>query len=112
MATVAECEQAFVSLAERLAGADPETRNRAAFNRTLSCSLPDLGIIFVGRLHDGLLTDIHQVQDPAAQVRLRMSSDDLIKVIAGELNLTSAWTAGRVKIEARVLDLLKLRSIF
>jgi alkyl sulfatase BDS1-like metallo-beta-lactamase superfamily hydrolase len=112
MATVAECEQAFHSLAERLAEADPETRKRNALDRTLTCSLPDLGVIFGGRLHDGLLTDIHQVQEPAAQVRLRMSSDDLLKVIAGELNLTSAWTAGRVKIEAKVFDLIKLRSIF
>ena len=112
MASVAECTQAFANLAERLAGADAQTRKRTAFDRTLSCSLPDLGVIFAGRLHDGLLTDIHQVQDPGAQIRLRMSSDDLIKVVDGELNLTSAWSAGRIKIDAKVLDLLKLRSIF
>jgi alkyl sulfatase BDS1-like metallo-beta-lactamase superfamily hydrolase len=112
MATVAECEQALHSLAQRLAEADPETRKRNALDRTLTCSMPDLGVIFGGRLHDGLLTDIREVQEPAAQVRLRMSSDDLLKVVAGELNLTSAWTAGRVKIEAKVLDLIKLRSIF
>jgi alkyl sulfatase BDS1-like metallo-beta-lactamase superfamily hydrolase len=112
MATVAECEQAFASLAARLAETDPQTRKRNALNRTLSCSLPDLGVIFGGRLHDGLLTEIRQVQDPGAQIRLRMSSDDLIKVVDGELNMTSAWTAGRVKIEAKVFDLMKLRSIF
>ena len=41
-----------------------------------------------------------------------MSSDDLIRFVAGELNFASAWAAGRVKVDARVVDLLKLRSIF
>ncbi len=112
MASVAECEQAFKTLAERLVGADEKTRKRTDFDRTLSCTLPDLGVIFAGRLHDGLLTDIAQVEDPSAQVRLKMSSDDLVKMVAGELHLASAWGSGRIKIDAKVFDLIKLRSIF
>jgi hypothetical protein len=41
-----------------------------------------------------------------------MSSDDLIKLVDQRLNLASAWTSGRVKIDARVFDLIKLRSVF
>jgi alkyl sulfatase BDS1-like metallo-beta-lactamase superfamily hydrolase len=112
MATVAECEQAFATLAERLAGADPEARRRTSFDRTISCRLTDLDVIFAAHLKDGLLTDIHQTEDAAAQVKLAMSSDDLVKLVDKELNLASAWTSGRVKIDARVFDLIKLRSVF
>jgi hypothetical protein len=112
MATVAECEQAFATLADRLANADPEVRRRNSFDRTLSCLLTDLDVIFAGRLHDGLLTDISQSDTASAQVKLTMSSDDLIKLVDGQLNMASAWASGRVKIDARVFDLIKLRSVF
>jgi SCP-2 sterol transfer family protein len=112
MASVAQCERAFAVLAERLANADPEVRRRNSFDRTISCRLTDLDVIFAGRLHGGLLTDIRQVDDASAQVKLAMVSDDLIKLVDNRLNLASAWTSGRVKIDARVFDLIKLRSVF
>ena len=112
MASVEECERAFHELAERLAGADPEHRKRADFDRTLTCRLRDLDVIFAGRLQRGELTDIRRVDDPKAQVRMTMTSDDLISMVKGELNMASAWASGRVKIDAGVRDLLRLRSIF
>lgn len=112
MATTAECEQAFRQLAERLADADPSARKKASFDRTLTCRLTDLDVIFAGRLREGSLTEIRQVVTRDAQVRMSMTSDDLIKLVAGELNMGSAWATGRVKIDAGVFDLLKLRSIF
>lgn len=111
MATVAQCEQAMATLAERLASSDQGNR-AASFDRSLSCTLPDLGVIFAGRLHDGLLTDIRQVPSTEAQVRLTMTSADLVSLVAGELNLAGAWAGGRIKIDAGMLDLIKLRSVF
>jgi putative sterol carrier protein len=112
MATVDECATAFAALADRLAAVDPDSRRKNSLDRTLACTLGDLGVTFTGRIKDGLLTEIQQVEKADAQVRLAMSSDDLVKLVAGELNLVSAWTSGRVKIDARVFDLIKLRSIF
>ena len=112
MATAAECEQALHALAERLANADQTARQKAAFDRTLTCQISDLDVIFGGRLHNGSLVDIKQVGKRDAQVKMSMSSDDLIKLVAGELNLASAWASGRIKVDASVFDLLKLRSIF
>jgi alkyl sulfatase BDS1-like metallo-beta-lactamase superfamily hydrolase len=111
MAGVEECEQAFHALAARLAGADGTTKRKATLDRSLSCTLRDLKIIFAGRLRDGELTDIRRVENADAQVRMTMTSDDLLKLVAGELNMASAWATGRVKIDASVFDLLKLRSI-
>src|SRR5215469_12682974 len=113
MASVEECALAFHALAARLASADPAARKRADFDRTLSCALRDLDVTFAGRLRDGELTDIRQVDaDAKAQVRMSMSSDDLVALVAGKLNMGSAWASGRVRIDAGVLDLLRLRAIF
>lgn len=112
MATVEECEKAFHDLAGRLASADPAHRKKARFDRSLSCTLKDLGVVFAGQLRDGDLKDIRQVDKAEAQVRMSMTSDDLIALVNGELGMASAWTSGRIRIDASIRDLLKLRNVF
>ena len=102
-------------LAARLADADGATRSKAAFDRTLSCQLRDLGAAFGGRLNGGHLVDIRQVSTAearAAQIKLTMSSDDLLALVAGDLHVGSAWASGRMRVDAGIRDLLRLRTIF
>jgi hypothetical protein len=113
--SIEQCEQALQRLAQRLADAGPDTPGKAGFDRTLSCRLTDPQVSFAGRLRGSALTELRTVDDAeaaAAKVKLRMSGADLIRLVDGELNLASAWASGRVKVEASVLDLMKLRSIF
>lgn len=110
MATEQQCEQALHALADRLAANGSSQSN--AFDRTLSCTIRDLGIVYTGRLKDGQLRDISRSQSRDGQVKLTMSSDDLLALVNGTLNMASAWATGRVKVEAGVRDMLKLRSIF
>lgn len=118
MASVEECGQALRTLAANMAATDPAVRARNSLDRSLSCRITDLDVVFAGRLHDGLLDDIRQVEtaDAAtadtAQVKLTMSSDDLLALVAGRLNFAAAWASGRVKLSAGVFDLIKLRSMF
>jgi putative sterol carrier protein len=112
MATVAQCEEAFAALAARLAQSGPSARQQADFDRSLSCTLRDLDVIFGAQLRDGQLLDIQQVASATAQVRLTMSSDDLLAMVAGKLNLPAAWASGRVKIDASLLDIMRLRTVF
>ena len=82
--------------------------------RALAARLSE-GSAFGARLHNGVLNDITQIDVPAAreaQVKLRMTGADLIRLTNGELNFAQAWAKGQVKIDASVFDLLKLRSIF
>jgi hypothetical protein len=112
--SIEECERALRRLARRLADAGPAAGGTAGFDRTLSCRLSDPQVSFAGRLRDGALTELRTVgagEAAAAKVRLRMSGVDLIRLVDGELNLAGAWASGRVKIEAGVLDLMKLRSL-
>ncbi len=111
MASEQECEQALNDLAERLAGSDGSSRSRG-FDRTVSCTVRDLDVVFGGRLIDGQLRDVARSDTREAQIRLTMSSDDLLALVDGTLHLASAWATGRIKVEAGVRDLLKLRSIF
>lgn len=112
MATVEECEKALRELAAKLGGMDEQKRSQVVLDRSLSCTLTDLGVTFAGQLRGGELRDIRQVPKGDAQIKLAMTSDDLLKLTSGELNFAHAWATGRLRVDANVFDLLKLRSIF
>jgi hypothetical protein len=113
LATLEECEKALQDLAATLASREPSDK-RKSLDRTMSCEIRDLGVVFSGRLREGRLDDITQVDAvPAgAQIKLAMKSDELIKLVDGELNMAAAWATGKVKVDASMRDILKLRSIF
>ncbi|GAA3397177.1 sterol-binding protein [Streptomyces roseoviridis] len=114
MATITECREALTRLSDNLARADGEVRGAAALDRTLSCHLTDLDATFTGRLADGRIGDLdHRPGPPAdkAQIRLRMTGDDLLALVDGRLNFAKSWASGRVGLEAGFRDLLRLRSL-
>ncbi|MCA1710445.1 MAG: SCP2 sterol-binding domain-containing protein [Actinobacteria bacterium] len=112
MATLQECQDAIAGLTEKLAEVDPETRRKYAVERTVSCRVPDLDVIFLARVDDdGTIQDFEVVEHGKGQVKLTATSDDLIALIEGRLNLPVAWATGKLKIDASMLDLLKLRSL-
>jgi predicted lipid carrier protein YhbT len=112
VASVEECRAALDHLGERLSAVDPDVRTRHALDRRLSCQVPDLQVTFVGQLRDGRLHDVSIVEDDSpveAQVRLTVGSDDLVALTHGRLSFGAAWARGRLKIDASMLDLLRLR---
>jgi putative sterol carrier protein len=111
MATVDECRAALQKLAERLAANAEQAREKLDFDRSLACRITDLQIAFHGRLKSGQIADLTDGDDPRAKIKLTSSSDDLVALVNGQLNVMQAWTSGRIKIDAGVLDLLKLRKL-
>jgi hypothetical protein len=111
MASLEECRLALYELAGRLAEVDPELRRKHTVDRTLSCHISDLQVTFWGTLSENGLENVTDEPQPDAQVRLTTTSDDLLALCAGDLAFASAWARGRVRIDASVLDLLKLRSL-
>jgi putative sterol carrier protein len=109
MATVDECRQALGELASRL-GQDPAAAAKVNLDRSLACTISDLGVSFHGRLNGGALS-ITDGDDPAAQLRLTVAGDDLLALVAGRLNFATAWATGRVSVKASFGDLLKLRKL-
>ena len=111
MATVDECRAALDRLAARLADDADGAGQKLDFNRTIACRITDLGVAFHGRLADGRIVDLADGDDPKAKLAMIIGSDDLVALVNGQLNATSAWATGRLKIDASVFDMLKLRKL-
>lgn len=90
---------------------DSGVRERKSIDRTLSCRLEDIDADFSGRLEDGTVQGLVAQADPAAQIKLSLTSDDLVALTEGRLNFATAWATGRLRVDANVFDLLKLRSL-
>ncbi|PZF85540.1 SCP2 sterol-binding domain-containing protein [Micromonospora deserti] len=111
MASVDECRQALRDLADRLDRNAKSVRERVDLDRTLACRLTDLGAAFHGRLADGRLVELTDGDDPKAKIAMSTTSDDLLALARGELDVTRAVASRRVSIKANPFDLMKLRKL-
>ncbi len=111
MATLDQCRAALDELAAKLHGFDAEERKKNVPDRVLALTLLDHDYTFTGRLHEGHLVDIDSGITDKPDVRLVMDSDDLIALTNGELNFAHAWATGRIRLDASIRDLLRLRSM-
>jgi len=111
VATIDDCLTALKRILGDLA-ANPAA---SGLDRSLSCRLTDLEQMVTGRLTTGAVRDLTVVPDgpaaPKADIRLTMSSDDLVALTEGRLKFAPAWASGRVKFEAGLRDMLRLRSL-
>ena len=111
MATMDQCLTALQGILGDLA-ANPAA---AGLDRSLSCRITDLDEVVLGRLGAGAVRDLHVLphgpEVPKADIRLTMASDDLLALTDGRLSFGPAWATGRVKLEAGLRDLLRLRKI-
>ncbi len=111
MATMEQCMTALKGILGDLA-ANPAAQG---LDRSLSCHIPDQKQTVRGRLARG---SVHELRaEPAdqslekADIRLTMNSDDLVALTEGRLSFAPAWASGRVKLEAGLRDLLRLRKM-
>jgi hypothetical protein len=114
MATIEECRTALEKLSDNMSGAEGDVREAAALDRTVSCRITDLDVTFVGHLRGGRIEVDDTVEGPPptrAQIRLALTGDDLVAVVDGELHFAKAWGSGRVKLEASLFDLFRLRKL-
>ncbi|MFK4148275.1 sterol-binding protein [Streptomyces sp. NPDC004065] len=114
MATIEECRSALEKLSDNMANAEGDVREATALDRSVSCHVMDLDVTFVGRLTGGRVEVRETVPGPPpqkAQIRLAMAGDDLVALVGGELNFATAWGSGRVRLEASLVDLFRLRKL-
>jgi hypothetical protein len=111
VATLEECMTALDGFVTELAAKDAARD----LDRSVSCRLTDLGQVVAGRMALGTVHDLAAVPDgpsvPKADIRLTMTSDDLLALTSGQLSFAPAWASGRVKLEAGLRDMLRLRSL-
>ncbi|MFE9256950.1 SCP2 sterol-binding domain-containing protein [Streptomyces sp. NPDC006879] len=114
MATIEECRAALDQLSVNLARADGAVRTTAALDRSLSCHITDLDTTFTGRMSDGRIQVAAASPGPPAsraQIRLSMTGEDLVALVDGRLHFAKAWASGRVRLEAGLRDLVRLRTL-
>jgi hypothetical protein len=113
MATVQQCRVALDELTAKLAAVEPELRARHVPDRSVTCYLSDLDVVFACRLDEHGVHDLAEGEPPEpADLRLAMTSDVLLGLASGAEDFLSAWLRGRVHVSASMRDLLRLRSLF
>ena len=113
MATLEECRTALETLAERISELDADARATHLADRSMSVTVTDLGVTFVTQLGKdgaGAVTEAAAGAE-RANVRFRTQSDELIAVAANPHHFARAWLTGRIKVEASLGDLLRLRKL-
>ncbi len=114
MATIEECRAALDRLSDNMQHAEGDVRAAAAMDRSVSCHITDLDVTFAGRLTGGRIEVRDTFPGPPrerAQIRLAMSGGDLVALVGGELHFARAWGSGRVRLEAGLRDLFRLRKL-
>jgi hypothetical protein len=111
MATAEECRKALEGLVGRLAGMDAADRAARLPERTMSARVPDLNLLFLTRIGPHGADPVVEAPPGAksAQVRFTANSDDLVWIAEDPARFARAWLAGKLKVEASLLDLLQLR---
>jgi hypothetical protein len=112
MHSAEECRVALQKLAGRLSELSPAERDQYFGNRTISVTIPDLNVTFVSVLGSGD-DPVHEAApgDPPAAIRMTANSDEVVALAEQPMNIARAWMSGRIKIEASVKDLFRLRRL-
>jgi hypothetical protein len=112
MATAEECREALQKLTGRLTEMSPAEREQYFGNRSISVTIPDLGVTYASVLGAGD-DPVRLVApgEPPANIRLTANSDEVIALAQQPMNIARAWMARRIKIEATPKDLIRLRRL-
>jgi len=112
MKTAEECREALQKLAGRLSELSATDRDQYFGNRSMSVTIPDLGRTYATNLGAGD-DPVHEVApgDPPADIRLTADSDEVIALAQQPMNIARSWMSGKIKIEASMKDLFRLRRL-
>ena len=112
MATKAEVERLLGLLMARLDGNEANVRSAIPTRKVLCCHVADLGADWYSVVENGHVSQPSEAPpNGRADITLRVGSDDLVDLVEGRISFLSAFTSGKVKVDASIVDLLRLRSL-
>ncbi|MFZ1361319.1 MAG: hypothetical protein WAS05_00080 [Candidatus Nanopelagicales bacterium] len=89
-----------------------EVRQKNLPDRTFEVLILDYDKAYRGEVTDGEIVSLtFGAPGPRTDVRMVLTSDDLVALHSGELKFATAWASGRVRIDASIRDLLSLRTL-
>ncbi len=110
MATVPEVEAVLDELLSRFGQVDNGTRAVLPNRRTIEARCPDLDLVHYAEWRDGELTVLDGPPPRRPDIRVSIESDDLMAIAEGRMTFSRAYTANRVRLDASMTDLLRLRA--
>jgi hypothetical protein len=113
VATKAEVQRQLAALMARLDDNEANLRSAIPNRRVLRCVVPDLDAAWYSVVDNGHVSPPSEAA-PAngrADITLRVGSDDLVDLVEGRVSFLSAFSSGRVRVDASIVDLLRLRSL-
>ena len=112
MATKVEVERQLRVLMSRLDGNEANVRSAIPTRKVLRCHVADLGTSWYSVVENGHVSQPTEASpNGRADITLRVGSDDLVDLVEGRISFLSAFTSGKVRVDASIVDLLRLRSL-
>jgi hypothetical protein len=111
VAEIDEVEAILDAFLERFDGLDDSARALIPPQRLIEARCPDLDLVRHAEWRNGRLTLLEEPPARRSDIRISVRSDDLVKMSNGELAFPQAYLAGRVRIDASMSDLLRLRAV-
>jgi hypothetical protein len=115
LATKAQVQAKLTELIERLDEASGGVHDSLAEAlpdaRVIEVHVADIDARFWTEMAGGRLSKLRVGAAEGADIRVRLSSDDLVDLVEGNSSLFSKYLGGHVRIDASVSDLMRLRRL-
>ncbi|MFI6578649.1 SCP2 sterol-binding domain-containing protein [Nocardiopsis sp. NPDC050513] len=115
MSSIEACLAGIARVNERILARPESERRKHIRERSVSVVVPDLATVFDMRLTLGGLVDVtHRPADraaPSPQVRVTVDSADLVELAEDRMDYARALLTRRVRVDASVGDLLRMRRL-
>lgn len=111
MASIDQVEGILIGLLSRLGEVDETTRAMLPARRTIEASCPDIDLVRHAEWRRGELELLDEVPPRRPDIRISVHSDDLLAIAAGELAFSRALASNRLRLDASMADLIRLRAV-
>jgi len=114
VATKDEVGKAIERLMARLDGNESNVRTAIPGRKVMGCYVSDLDASWFSVIEDGHVGPPGETVPPGERVDvlLKVSSDNLIDLVEERVSFMSAFLSGKVRVEASLMDLLRMRTLF
>jgi hypothetical protein len=113
VATKEEVSGAIARLMARLDGNEENVRSAIPGRKVMGCLVTDIGVSWYSVIEDGHVSPPTEDPPPGERVAvlLKLRSDDLIDLVEERISFLSAFLSGKVRVDASLSDLLRLRTL-
>jgi hypothetical protein len=108
-----EVSRAIERLMARLDGNEANVRSAIPGRKVLGCLVTDIDASWYSVIEDGHVLPPTEEPPPGERVAvlLKVRSDDLVDLVEERISFMSAFLSGKVRVDASLPDLLRLRTI-